>query len=75
MVVLSGYFNSRVGKRNDLIVNDYMTVLLKYCSHCCLLKRLCAAQRNSKDKTCNSFGTTLFDFCKESGLRMCNGRC
>lgn len=29
MVVLSGYFNSRVGKCNDLIVNVYMTVLLK----------------------------------------------
>ena len=30
--------------------------------------------RSSEDKTINSNGRKLLDFCKQNGLRICNGR-
>lgn len=69
-IAICGDLNSRVGteqdfviydnRKNDLLPDDYVPddFLL----------------RNSQDKIINANGRKLLDFCKQNGLRICNGR-
>lgn len=76
MVVLSGDLYSCVGECNDFIVNDDLsdTVFNNIANIVAYSNDFALPNRNSEDKSCNNFGRKLLDFCKASGLRMCNGR-
>ena len=67
-----GDLNSRIGQLNDFVEFDYIDV------HVDILpddyEPDLPIPRVSKDKFTNQNGNLLIDFCKESGLRILNGR-
>ena len=71
-VVLAGDFNARCCDLQDITIDDNVDFIFDdsvvYESDNFLLGR------NSKDKTCNTYGFSLIDMCKTYGVHFLNGR-
>jgi hypothetical protein len=69
--VITGDLNARIGLKPDYVENEYLCNLDfmpdDYVEDGIL-------PRNSQDKTINDEGKLLLNFCKLTGLRVCNGR-
>jgi hypothetical protein len=73
---VTGSLNGRVGTEKDCIVSDILNKLLldaieflEYETDELFPNRLTEDLRSP-----NSFGSRIFELCKSSGLRICNGR-
>ncbi|XP_077978230.1 uncharacterized protein LOC144433746 [Glandiceps talaboti] len=69
--IICGDLNARTGEKPDFVFDDsqsHVPLPDDYVIDDC-------TPRVSQDKNVNSNGTLLLDFCKQSSLRMLNGRC
>jgi len=69
--IITGDFNSRTGNRNDFVNDEYLHNLNMLPDDYSIDVFL---PRNSQDKIVNENGKLLIDFCKQTGLRIMNGR-
>ena len=75
-IFIFGDFNSRIGMRDDVILNDDIsdTVLDTLSAVIDYRADENLSKRNSLDKQVNQFGRKLIDLCKTTGIRVVNGR-
>ena len=63
-VMYCGDFNSRTGSKDDFIENP----------NCSNNPNLTIKSRINRDVVSNTHGENMLDLCKNTGLRICNGR-
>ena len=75
-VIIAGDLNSRVGNLLDYIEHDSIAEpLLDVLSHVLTYDDdVIFPKRVTEDTIVNSFGRTLINLCKNTGMRICNGR-
>ena len=71
-MLFCGDFNSRTGEQDDFVLDDNRVPLFHEFRD--FFRETVTTSRKSNDKTINSYGRELLNFCKSYGVSIVNGR-